>query len=180
MRGSHGVSWFRLSHQVVVCGEVDLGEMVEPHRPPGPWTARPGRLAGAAILVTAAVALPRADRRNRSGGSRGLVAGLCRTRDRARSSRSARRQPRTRVAHRVRSVRRDLALSGGRARCAAPPRILRIVPLAVAVRGQLPQRRARGFAVVLLALLGAALILAGAAPLCRGHFVIRSARPSDL
>ena len=32
MRGSQGVSWFRLSHQIVVCGEVDLGEMVEPHR----------------------------------------------------------------------------------------------------------------------------------------------------
>jgi hypothetical protein len=153
--------------------------MVEPHRPPGPWTARPGRLAGAAILVTAAVALP-GQIDGIDPAARGGLWLECRTRDRARSSRSARRQPRTRVAHRVRSVRRDLALSGGRARCAAPPRILRIVPLAVAVRGQLPQRRARGFAVVLLALLGAALILAGAAPLCRGHFVIRSARPSDL
>jgi hypothetical protein len=36
-----------------------------------------------------------------------------------------------------------------------------IVILAVAVRDQLPQRRASGFAVVLLALLGVALILAG-------------------
>jgi Protein of unknown function (DUF998) len=38
---------------------------------------------------------------------------------------------------------------------------LLIVILAVAVRDQLPQRRASGFAVVLLALLGVALILAG-------------------
>jgi hypothetical protein len=37
---------------------------------------------------------------------------------------------------------------------------LLIIVLAVAVRDQLPQRRARGFAVVLLDLLGAALILA--------------------
>jgi hypothetical protein len=37
---------------------------------------------------------------------------------------------------------------------------LLIVIFAVAVRDQLPQRRARGFAVVLLALLGMALILA--------------------
>jgi hypothetical protein len=35
-----------------------------------------------------------------------------------------------------------------------------IIVFAVAVRDQLPQRRARGFAVVLLALLGMALILA--------------------
>jgi hypothetical protein len=38
---------------------------------------------------------------------------------------------------------------------------LLIVILAVAVRDQLPQRRASGFAVVLLAMLGVALILAG-------------------
>jgi hypothetical protein len=38
---------------------------------------------------------------------------------------------------------------------------LLIVILAMAVRDQLPQRRASGFAVVLLALLGVALILAG-------------------
>jgi hypothetical protein len=38
---------------------------------------------------------------------------------------------------------------------------LMIVILAVSVRDQLPQRRASGFAVVLLALLGVALILAG-------------------
>ena len=38
---------------------------------------------------------------------------------------------------------------------------LLIVILAVAVRGQLPRRWASGFAVVLLALLGVALILAG-------------------
>jgi Protein of unknown function (DUF998) len=38
---------------------------------------------------------------------------------------------------------------------------LLIVILAVAVRGQLPRRWANGFAVVLLALLGVALILAG-------------------
>jgi Protein of unknown function (DUF998) len=38
---------------------------------------------------------------------------------------------------------------------------LMIVILAVAVRDQLPQRRSSGFAVVLLALLGVALILAG-------------------
>jgi hypothetical protein len=48
VRGSHGVFWFRLSHQVVVCGEVDLGEMVEPHGPP----AR-------GLLVLAALPVPR-------------------------------------------------------------------------------------------------------------------------
>jgi hypothetical protein len=53
-----------------------------------------------------------ADRRNRSGGPRGLVVGLCRARDRARSSRSARRQPRTRLAHPERSVQRGLAIPG--------------------------------------------------------------------
>ena len=44
---------------------------------------------------------------------------------------------------------------------------LLIVILAVAVRDQLPHRRVSGFAVVLLALLGVALILAAFGSMCR-------------
>jgi hypothetical protein len=46
-------------------------------------------LAGAGLLVTAAIAFPRADRRDGCGGPRGLVVGLRRARDRARASRDS-------------------------------------------------------------------------------------------
>ena len=79
-------------------------------------------LAGAALLVTAAIAFLATDRRNRSGGARGLVVGLRRARHRARASRGARRQPRAWLAHPERSVQRSVALPGtGRRTGAATP-----------------------------------------------------------
>jgi hypothetical protein len=72
VRGSHGVSWFRLSHQVVVYGEVDLGEMVEPHRP----LAR-GLLVLAALPVPRFLSRPPSHCPGRSTESIRRLAGAC-------------------------------------------------------------------------------------------------------
>jgi hypothetical protein len=83
-------------------------------------------LAGAALLVTAAIAFPRQIGGTDPAARGGLVVGLRRARHRARTGWGARRQPRSRLPHPERFVQRGLAISriGGRAGSSAPPRIV--------------------------------------------------------
>ena len=84
-------------------------------------------VAGAALLATAAMAFPRQIGGTDPAARRGLVAGLCRARHRARDGRGAPRQSRTWVAHFEGAVQRGLAVSGIGRRTGSPasPRVLR-------------------------------------------------------